>query len=207
MANSKQANEFLESKEGIPLNDDSLQGAAKKRKLQNTWTLWGVTSGSEISWEDNLSEIGSFNTVEDFWNLYYSTESPSKLQAGCDYMLFKKGIRPMWEDLPNKHGGRWTYIVYKKDTTELDIIWLDVLLCLIGEACDNSDQICGAFVRIRKKVNKVSVWTNSYDDNEAVMEIGQKLCEVVSLSSKKVLKFRQHQNHKPYVTFELLAKP
>ena len=36
--------------------------------------------------------------VEDFWALYNHIELASRLQAGCDYSLFKEGVKPMWED-------------------------------------------------------------------------------------------------------------
>ncbi|EDW98360.1 eukaryotic translation initiation factor 4E1 [Drosophila yakuba] len=212
MESSKQTKEFLKSKKGSPLDKDSPPGVARKHKLQNTWTLWRVDHDPKKSWEDILYEVGSFNTVEDFWIQYYSTDPPSKLKIDCDYMLFKKGIRPMWEDLPNKHGGRWTYIVHKEAKSELDTIWLDVLLCLIGEACDHCDQICGALVRIRKSISKVSVWTKNCEDNEANMEIGQKLCELVSVSSKKIITFKSHRQLKPQLKrtppiFVLKAEP
>lgn len=38
-----------------------------KHPLQHTWTLWYLECDRSKAWEDNLSEITSFNTVEDFW--------------------------------------------------------------------------------------------------------------------------------------------
>ncbi|KAH8363630.1 hypothetical protein KR084_012447, partial [Drosophila pseudotakahashii] len=140
-------------------------------KLQNEWTLWLVEYDQKRSWEDMLRKIDTFNTVEDFWRLYYRIDQPSKLNKGSDYMLFKRNIPPMWEDPANIDGGRWIISLPKTCKTDLDIIWLDFLLCLIGEACDNCDQICGASVRIRKKVNKISLWTSNGKDEEAVLEI------------------------------------
>ena len=39
-----------------------------------------------------------FVQVEDFWALYNHIELASRLAAGCDYSLFKEGVKPMWED-------------------------------------------------------------------------------------------------------------
>lgn len=84
----------------------------------------------------------------------------------------------MWEDAANKQGGRWVITLNKSSKNDLDNLWLDVvsiqfhlshyphiylcslfrhlqLLCLIGEAFDHSDQICGAVVNIRGKSNKI----------------------------------------------------
>jgi translation initiation factor 4E len=41
-----------------------------KHPLQNTWTLWFDNPGKKAnaqSWADNLKEIISIDTVEDFW--------------------------------------------------------------------------------------------------------------------------------------------
>lgn len=76
----------------------------------------------------NQKEIASFDTVEDFWSLYNHIKVASSLHQGCDYSLFKRGIRPMWEDDANKCGGRWLINLEKKQRVEdLDRFWLDVV--------------------------------------------------------------------------------
>ena len=45
------------------------------------------------------------------------------------------------------------------------------LLCLIGDAFgEESDQICGAVINIRRGVDKIAVWTSDYKDEAAVMK-------------------------------------
>jgi len=85
-----------------------------KHPLQNSWTLWFFKNDRNRCWEDNQRPIITFNTVEDFWALYNHIELASKLNAGCDYSLFKEGIKPMWEDDKNKRGGRWLINLDKK---------------------------------------------------------------------------------------------
>ena len=76
--------------------------------------------------------------MEDFWALYNHIELSSKLSAGCDYSLFKEGVKPMWEDDRNRRGGRWVINLNKSQrATFLDNFWLEVMLCLIGEAFDD----------------------------------------------------------------------
>jgi hypothetical protein len=49
----------------------------------------------------------------------------------------QEGIKPMWEDDNNKRGGRWLINLDKRQRgTSLDHFWLEVMLCLIGEAFD-----------------------------------------------------------------------
>lgn len=107
-------------------------------------------------------------------SLYNHIKTASELRQGCDYSMFKQGIRPMWEDNQNKAGGRWLINLEKKQrATDLDNFWLEILLCMIGEAFDEySDDVCGAVVNIRPKGDKLGVWTSNADSADSVMEIG-----------------------------------
>lgn len=35
--------------------------------------------------------------VEQFWHLYSYLARSNDLQGPCDYLMFRQGIRPMWE--------------------------------------------------------------------------------------------------------------
>lgn len=62
---------------------------------------------------------------------------------------------PMWEDQANKLGGRWMLTLQRSQKEEVNKLWLDTVLCLIGEAFDHSDEICGAVVNVRTKGDKI----------------------------------------------------
>lgn len=51
----------------------------------------------------------------------------NELVHGNDYMLFKHGIQPMWEDEANKRGGRWIANVDSKQNSPLNDLWLNVV--------------------------------------------------------------------------------
>nr|QBH73404.1 eukaryotic translation initiation factor 4e [Thermobia domestica] len=167
-----------------------------KHPLQNIWTLWYYENDRNRSWEENQREITSFDTVEDFWGLYNHIKAASELRQGCDYSLFKKGVRPMWEDEANKHGGRWLINLEKKQRTlDLDNFWLEILLCLIGEAFDEySDDVCGAVVNIRNKGDKIGVWTADASRGQSVMEIGRRLKERLNIPQKVIIGYQIHKD-------------
>ncbi|XP_030747901.1 eukaryotic translation initiation factor 4E1-like isoform X2 [Sitophilus oryzae] len=166
-----------------------------KHPLQNCWTLWYFENDRNQSWEKNQREIASFDTVEDFWSLYNHIKPASELKQGTDYSLFKKGIRPMWEDAANKKGGRWLISLEKKQrTNDLDRYWLDIILCLIGEAFENSDEVCGAVVNIRYKGDKIGVWTGDASKGAAVLEIGRKLKERLHISNRITIGYEVHKD-------------
>ena len=65
-------------------------------------------------------------------------------------MNFQEGVKPMWEDERNRRGGRWVINLNKSQRAQsLDKIWLEVMLCLIGEAFDDHSK----FVISRKALN------------------------------------------------------
>lgn len=126
-----------------------------KHPLQNAWTLWYLEVDRTKAWEDMQNIVSTFDTVEDFWSLYNHIKQPAEIKSGNDYSLFKQGIRPMWEDEANNKGGKWTLVVGRNQKEGLNKLWLDTVLCLIGEAFDHSDEVCGAVVNVRSKGDKI----------------------------------------------------
>ena len=73
-----------------------------------------------------LHEVFTFGTVEEFWRMYNNTYSISEVISNTDYLIFKKGIRPEWEDPANKDGGKWVVTLPIEDDMEeeCDRAWL-----------------------------------------------------------------------------------
>ncbi|XP_068141213.1 eukaryotic translation initiation factor 4E1 [Drosophila tropicalis] len=190
---------------GVPMTDfygnasgeqpaEQQEPAEPHHPLHSNWTLWYLENDRSKSWEDMLHEVTSFNTVENFWSLINHIKPPSEIKLGSDYCLFKKGIRPMWEDDANVHGGRWVINLNKSTQNDLDHFWLDTMLCLIGECCDYSDELCGAVVNIRGKSNKISIWTADGGNEAAALEIGNKLRESLRMETGYVLQYQLHKD-------------
>lgn len=69
------------------------------------------------------------NTVQTFWQVFNNTPF-STLAIRDSLHMFKKGVKPLWEDPRNARGGCWTFRVPKNSGFEL---WKEVLLAAIGE--------------------------------------------------------------------------
>ncbi|MBN3307939.1 IF4EB factor, partial [Amia calva] len=171
------------------------------------WALWFYKNDKSKTWQENLSLITKFDTVEDFWALYNNIQVASKLSSGCDYSVFKDGIEPMWEDPQNKCGGRWLITLSKQQRhTELDRFWLEtviyetfftnspsLLLCIIGEGFDvYSRDVCGAVINVRAKGDKIAIWTTNAENREAVTYIGRKYKEGLGLPMKIIIGYQAH---------------
>ena len=57
--------------------------------LQDSWSFWYFKNGRMGDWKDNLIHITTISTVEAFWSVFNHLQSPSRLEQGCDYFLFK----------------------------------------------------------------------------------------------------------------------
>ena len=65
-----------------------------------------------------LHEVFTFNTLEDFWRMYNNTYQTSEVISNTDYLMFKKHIKPEWEDPANKAGGKWVITLPIEDDFE-----------------------------------------------------------------------------------------
>jgi len=163
----------------------------EKHALQDTWTLWFIDNKSK-NWLDNMHIVYDFNTVEDFWCLHNHIKPPDELPFTRDYCLFKKGIQPMWEDVQNKRGGRWYFQNEPGNRTNLNKIWLNLLLFAIGDNFgEQSEQICGIVVNIRAKGDRINIWTRDSTRKEDIMSIGTKIKKFLELPNGKLL-YEEH---------------
>lgn len=168
-----------------------------KHPLQNSWTLWFFKNDRSRNWEENQRKIITFCSVEDFWALYNHIEPSSRLMSGCDYSLFKEGIKPMWEDVRNNRGGRWVINLDKKQRINcLDNFWLEVMLCLIGETFgDGSQYVNGAVVQVRGKGDKIGIWMGDSTKGDCILSVGKRVKETLGIDSKTTLGFEAHHDN------------
>ena len=138
-------------------------------QLNARWTMWYDNSrlaDPEKEWKDNLTNCGSFETIEEFWRVFNNLKPSSKLSVNSNYHVFREGVVPMWEDPENKDGGKFVLTIPKKDskTGRCDEWWLYTVLAIIGETLDmDGDEVCGAVVSIRNKQDRIALWLKSAD--------------------------------------------
>jgi len=159
----------------------------KLHPLEHEWTLWydkrpaagKRIRGEQESYESNLREIGTFGTVEDFWRYYNHLVKPSRIEHNSNYHLFKKGIKPMWEDPANSKGGKWVLTMKGNEKASLDLVWENVVLALVGETVDIENEITGAVISRRKAGDRIAVWNKSRDNEVSILSIGRKVKALV----------------------------
>ena len=95
----------------------------QQHSLNDNWTLWYDPPQNPSEWKDLTTSLSTISTVEEFWQLYNCIKSPTNLNEGSNYHLFKKNIKPTWEDSANENGGKWSFILNQ----QLDNQWLTLV--------------------------------------------------------------------------------
>lgn len=162
----------MSEKEAI---DEAKRRVEGKHEIENEWTFWYVYTLSHNEKKKQikkgkkgrqneyiLHEVYSFNTIEDFWKMYNNIYSVEEIMPNTDYMLFKKGIRPEWEDLQNRNGGKWVVTLPIEEDMEEEVgqAWIKSLVSIISCQLDTIENniICGIVLSVREKHLRLSLW-------------------------------------------------
>lgn len=113
-------------------------------------------------------------------------KEPSQLSLGNTYNLFKFGIEPKWEDPQNNAGGEWRVNVPPARKNYLDEYWVNTILTVIGEGFgpDESDDIAGIVLNMRRGTNRIAIWTKSALNEDVQMRIGKRWRETAAITAR-----------------------
>jgi translation initiation factor 4E len=137
---------------------NSISSTPSEHPLKHTWVVWYRPPTSKYSdYEKSTLPLVSFSSVESFWTIYSHLKRPSSLPSVSDYHIFKKGVRPVWEDKENRKGGKWIVRLRKGVA---DRYWEDLLLAIVGDQfAEAGEEVCGAVLSVRSGEDVLSVWT------------------------------------------------
>jgi len=127
--------------------------------LESEWVIWEhrAPDKNSKSYEDNMAKVCEVATIEDFWRAFNNIPKPSQIfydgktrkkfatRTVESFSMFKKNIKPEWEDPQNRTGAEW-FCRKMFPAQQLDEFWRDLVLGMIGETIDPADDICGARV-------------------------------------------------------------
>ncbi|KAF4120467.1 translation initiation factor 4E [Geosmithia morbida] len=172
----------------------STPGPLVVHALRDEWTFWYRPPISKahgfIEYEHTLHPVATARTVEDFWSVYAHLKRPSSLPVVSDYHLFKKDVRPIWEDDINRKGGKWV-VRMKKGVA--DRLWEDLLLALVGDQFgDAGEDVCGAVLSVRNGEDILSIWTRT--DGGRVLKIRETMKHVLNFPPNTRVEFKSHDS-------------
>lgn len=168
--------------------------------LQYCWHIWEQVvndtknQSTQNDYSENTKALAKFDTVQKFWQLWYHMPQPSELlnqkrmvrecQDGVRHdvdalMIFREGIKPMWEDPCNCNGGHFEYRLRQGHLisgSQIDEYWNNLVLGLVGSTIDNCHLITG--VRLVDKLSntrggciRIEVWFSACDSERTIDEL------------------------------------
>ena len=104
-----------------------------EHKLYNEWTYWfdGFSNKSSEKYGTKIVEIGKCESAEEFWGIYDALPKLATMEVGSDISLFKKNIKPLWEDDGNRGGGRLTILLSNVNNENAQQYWRDTVCFFI----------------------------------------------------------------------------
>lgn len=206
----------------------------EEEEITQPWTIWTMTRPTipsnttttnttstspssipnkhYIDYAQLIRPIITIHTLHDFIHVYGHLARPSSMPVNSDYHIFREGVRPMWEDPSNIHGGKWMCRLSKPIT---DRIWEHAILALVGgvlfpptsppstitndsnEPLDENividhEEVCGIVLSIRTTEDILSVWNKSALDEHKKLWIKNALLKTLSLPSNTLLEYKEH---------------
>ncbi|KAI5790155.1 translation initiation factor eIF 4e-like domain-containing protein [Geopyxis carbonaria] len=175
--------------------------------LRHEWVFWHErqnnpdAAASEEKWEDQLKEIAQISTIQSFWQVFNNTPFAT-LPVRDSLHLFKKNIKPVWEDRRNANGGAWTFRVPKTNSHEF---WKEILMMAIGEylqeVVEKGDDICGVSISVRFNSHLIMVWNRDGANQSSVDAIMK--CALENLPQELQpqptnIYYKKHSAHKSF---------
>ena len=120
--------------------------------------------------------------------MHNNTYSIQEVISNTDYLIFKKGIRPEWEDPANKEGGKWVVTMPIEDHVEEECeqAWQTIILYTIGGlfTMEQMEIINGLVFSIRDKHLRISLWCAESQNIDMLTEIGKLFKKVAKLPKR-----------------------
>ena len=177
-----------------PVSPDSQSETEDAHLLQDSYTFWYMKRGqknSAESYEDSIKQISTFNSIEKILKIYSHMIRPGDpgSEKPMDYILFREGIKPMWEDENNKRGGKWVVRIPKKLSA---YYWESILLAVLGEQFDVGDEICGCVLSVRFSEDVISIWNRDCSNKTVLTRIRDIMRRVLRLPGQVQMDYRRH---------------
>lgn len=165
-----------------------------EHRFQSAYCLWYSEKGSSKSrqpFDQNLQLVGAFATCEQFWHIYSHLIRPGDLHSHSDFHIFKRGIKPLWEDDANRYGGKWIVRLRKGLASRC---WENLTMAMLGEQFMVGEEICGAVVSVRYQEDILSIWNRTANDTAVTNRIRDTFRRVLNLPPGTITEYKAHND-------------
>ncbi len=141
-------------------------------------------------YENNIKKIGSFKTAEEFWGYYQHIRRPDSLPKCCEFLLFKAGVRPVWEDPANRGGGRFVLHIKRMFANKT---WEDIIIAFIITTKDH-DHLNGVVINVRSWEVLLSIWMKQIPTDELKEKYRSWIRQSLAMSENVKIEYKEHPN-------------
>jgi len=191
---STQVVEMIEQR-GSP-DAGSMDHASEPITLASEWAFWHDSQRKKglkrEAFEAEIKQGTPFSTISEFWIRWNDIQDSMSLplRNNVNVNVFKRGIKPLWEDPANRRGGKFQVSLAKNiDAAELNEAWLYVVISVLLGEMGVQEEINGMVLSTRNWGNTLSIWTRSTEAPELEI-IAQKLSQIFD----QEVKFQRHKN-------------
>nr|CAG4717467.1 unnamed protein product [Naegleria fowleri] len=191
------------------LEDDS----SRPHMLRSRWTIFydqGFKTGTNPEdYEKSINQIGSFDSIEDFWRYWNNINLPYyKMPSYLNLRLFKEGIKPLYEDPKNIDGGRWVIQTHKKESRQAT--WNEIVLAVIGEKhFSDKYEVNGVVLSSRKTYDAIQIWNGCMLDRKHIQYIMKKIRSIlqsIDTDDTTTIEYQANRGVKKYNEKETIRK-
>ena len=124
------------------------------------WVLWAHLPHNTDWGVNSYIKVFEFTTIEDTIALIEIL--PSVLVENCMLFIMRDGIKPIWEDPQNRHGGSFSYKVLNKQVYD---VWKDLTYCVVGNSISQNgdfvNSVSGITISPKKNFCIVKIWMSN----------------------------------------------
>ena len=192
---SKELKENKDSHDKLKIETiTDLKPSSSLHKLNTEWVFWYASRKEKdhhIPYNERLQQVGTFSTIEDFFQHYMYLKPASDVERNTDFAIFKSGYKPLWENCPNS--GIW-FIRFKKneEPLEVDLKWEKLVFSLIGEQFDEPNML-GASLSVRGRETIIEVWFTYNRDDLIKAEVLKNLNSLLQIDHTNIFYFKDNE--------------
>ena len=157
-------------------------------KLGNAYTLWYHNPNEDRWTPDSYHEILTFQTIEEFWIMQKHIK-PHMIELGM-FFLMQDGIKPVWEDPHNIHGGVLSWKVENKYASKY---WTETVIHFISNNLlanyDTNTIITGVCISPKRNFNIIKIWVSKMVDYTKFI-----YAPTLTMAETKAI-YKSHQNN------------
>ncbi|WRT63544.1 uncharacterized protein IL334_000449 [Kwoniella shivajii] len=166
--------------------------ASNRHPLRQDWSISYVhrPPGAKVEYEKEIRKVATFGSIESFLHLYSHITPPNELPPVTDILVFVSRIgRPgVWEEM--RDGGKFTIRLLHPVTP---LLFESLLLALIGDQFDETDNVVGCVLSVRQAEDILSVWVEEESDSVRSGALKEKILHLLGLSSSTSCEYRANR--------------